>query len=91
MRLLCFLIAALSAAAATPSEPSRSEILARRQKQSPDLYSLVEMVQAVQPEFAAHCVTAAADRAVADGAVALAWTAIDMARDRELSARLRAR
>jgi amidohydrolase len=32
-----------------------------------------------QPEFAAHCVTAAADRAVIDGAVAMAWTAIDVA------------
>lgn len=30
-----------------------------------------------QPEFAQHCVTADADRAVIDGAVALAWTAID--------------
>jgi amidohydrolase len=44
-----------------------------------------------QPEFAAHCVTPAADRAVVDGAVALAWTAIDMATDPTLNARLRAR
>jgi len=44
-----------------------------------------------QPEFAGHCVTPAADRAIADGAVALAWTAIDVARDRDLSARLRSR
>jgi len=43
-----------------------------------------------QPEFAAHCVTAAADRAVHDGALALAWTAIDAANDAELSTRLRA-
>ena len=32
-----------------------------------------------QPEFAAHCVTPEADQALADGAVALAWTAIDFA------------
>jgi amidohydrolase len=42
-----------------------------------------------QPEFAAHCVSAAADRALVDGALALAWTAIDAARDPDLSARLR--
>jgi amidohydrolase len=33
-----------------------------------------------EPEFAAACVNASADRAVLDGAVALAWTAIDVAR-----------
>jgi amidohydrolase len=43
-----------------------------------------------QPEFAAHCVTPAADRAIVDGGLALAWTAIDIARDPALSARLRA-
>jgi amidohydrolase len=32
-----------------------------------------------QPEFAAHCATPAADRAVVDGALAMAWTAIDLA------------
>jgi metal-dependent amidase/aminoacylase/carboxypeptidase family protein len=42
-----------------------------------------------QPEFAAHCVRPAADRAVVDGAVAMAWTAIDAAADEALSARLR--
>jgi hypothetical protein len=44
-----------------------------------------------QPEFAAHCVTPAADRALVDGAIAMAWTAIDVAADASLSARLRAR
>jgi len=43
-----------------------------------------------QPEFAAHCATPIADAAVLDGAIALAWTAIDVARDTALSARLRA-
>ncbi len=32
-----------------------------------------------QPEFAAACVTASADEAVRDGALAMAWTAIDAA------------
>lgn len=32
-----------------------------------------------QPEFTAACVTAAADRAVLDGALAMAWTAADLA------------
>ncbi len=44
-----------------------------------------------QPEFTAHCVTAAADQAVADGALALAWTAVDVASDPALAVRLRAR
>ena len=41
-----------------------------------------------QPEFAAHCVSAAADQALWDGALGMAWTAIDVAGDRTLSARL---
>jgi len=44
-----------------------------------------------QPEFTAHCVGAVAERALLDGALALAWTAIDLAGDDVLSARLRAR
>ena len=32
-----------------------------------------------QPEFAAHCASAAADAALVDGALAMAWTAIDLA------------
>jgi metal-dependent amidase/aminoacylase/carboxypeptidase family protein len=35
-----------------------------------------------QPEFAAACVNASADRAVHEGAVGLAWTAIDAASGR---------
>jgi len=44
-----------------------------------------------QREFAAACVTASADAAVRDGAVALAWTAIDAATDPALRERLLAR
>jgi len=41
-----------------------------------------------QPEFTQHCVTEAADRAVIDGALAMAWTAIDLATDKEMLGRL---
>jgi amidohydrolase len=41
-----------------------------------------------QPEFAAHCVTEVADRAIIDGATAMAWTAIDIAADQTLRQRL---
>lgn len=41
-----------------------------------------------QPEFTAHCATAVADRAVADGALAMAWTAIDLAGDAAARGRL---
>ena len=41
-----------------------------------------------QPEFTAHCITAAADRAIVDGALGLAWTAIDIATDTQLRTRL---
>ena len=37
-----------------------------------------------QPEFTAHCVTPAAERAVIDGATALAWTVIDTCADKDL-------
>jgi amidohydrolase len=41
-----------------------------------------------QPEFTAKCASAAADQAVFDGAVAMAWTAIDAATDGALRDRL---
>jgi len=37
-----------------------------------------------QPEFAAHCVTAEADKALVDGALAMAWTCIDMAANQDV-------
>ncbi|MEO8035001.1 MAG: amidohydrolase, partial [Acidobacteriota bacterium] len=40
------------------------------------------------PEFTAHCVTEAADNAVIDGSLAMAWTAIDMATDTAVRERL---
>ena len=44
-----------------------------------------------QPEFTAHCITEPADRAITDGAVAMAWTAIDLASNTEIRERLTAR
>jgi amidohydrolase len=41
-----------------------------------------------QPEFAAHCVSADADKALIDGALAMAWTAIDCATDSVVRERL---
>lgn len=41
-----------------------------------------------QPEFAAACVTGSADAAVRDGALAMAWTAIDAAADSGVRDRL---
>ncbi len=50
----------------------------------------IESLPAVnhQREFTAKCVGDAADRAVYDGALALAWTAIDLATDQPLRSRL---
>ena len=41
-----------------------------------------------QPEFTAHCITADADKALIDGALAMAWTCIDMAANAEVRERL---
>jgi amidohydrolase len=44
-----------------------------------------------QPEFTAHCITPVADRAVSDGAIAMAWTLVDIAGDGVLKDRLSSR
>jgi amidohydrolase len=44
-----------------------------------------------QPEFTAHCVTPDADKALVDGAMAMAWTCIDMAANERVRERLIAR
>jgi amidohydrolase len=41
-----------------------------------------------QPEFAEHCATPIADQALFDGALAMAWTAIDLATEPAIHARL---
>lgn len=43
-----------------------------------------------QPEFTAHCITEDADKALIDGAIAMAWTAIDMATEDTVRSRLMA-
>jgi metal-dependent amidase/aminoacylase/carboxypeptidase family protein len=41
-----------------------------------------------QPEFTAHCITPAADKALVDGALTMAWTTIDLAADENVRTRL---
>lgn len=41
-----------------------------------------------QPEFTAHCITANADKALMDGALAMAWTCVDMAQTPAVRERL---
>jgi amidohydrolase len=44
-----------------------------------------------QPEFTRHCVSADADKALVDGALAMAWTCIDLAMNRGVREELMAR
>ena len=44
-----------------------------------------------QPGFAKQCITESADRAIYEGALAMAWTAIDIAMDERLRTRLLSR
>jgi amidohydrolase len=41
-----------------------------------------------QREFTAHCISQAADQAIYDGALAMAWTAVDLASDMKIRTRL---
>jgi amidohydrolase len=43
-----------------------------------------------QPEFTAHCITPDADKALMDGALSMAWTAVDISKDESLRSRLMA-
>ncbi|HEU5351117.1 MAG TPA: M20 family metallopeptidase [Terracidiphilus sp.] len=43
-----------------------------------------------QPEFTAHCITADADKALLDGALAMAWTCVEMAQTPAMRERLMA-
>ncbi len=44
-----------------------------------------------QPEFTEHCITGDADKALRDGALAMAWTCIDLATNHDIRERLIAR
>lgn len=60
--------------------------------QAPSIHPLIGINSAPavnhQPEFTAACATPDADRAVVDGALAMAWSAIDIAADPALRKRL---
>jgi amidohydrolase len=72
------------------------EQASRMNRASTDMGNVSQVVPAIHPyigidslpalnhqrEFAAHCVGPAADKAIHDGAIALAWTAIDLFADR---------
>lgn len=66
------------------AKPSGSTDMGNVSRLIPSIHPMIgiESTPAVnhQPEFAAHCVSAAADKAVRDGALAMAWTCIDLAR-----------
>ena len=72
--------------------PTFSTDMANVSLQVPTIHPLVGIDAAGsvnhQPEFAAACVTASADRALYDGALAMAWTAIDAALAEPVRARL---
>ena len=80
------------------SKPTLSTDMANVSLAVPTIHPLIaiESHGAVnhQPEFAAACITPSADTAVRDGALSMAWTAIDAAapgavRDRLLAGRAR--
>ena len=75
-----------------PNRPSGSTDMGNVSMAIPSIHPFIgiESLPAVnhQPEFAAHCVTPAADKAVIDGAIAMAWTALDLATDGEQRNRL---
>jgi amidohydrolase len=73
-----------------------SEVAARMNRASTDMGNVSQVVRAIHPyvgidslpavnhqrEFAARCVGGEAERALLDAATALAWTAVDMCRER---------
>jgi metal-dependent amidase/aminoacylase/carboxypeptidase family protein len=83
----------------TPAGPDQER---QRQSGSTDMGNVTHVLPAIhpmiaidcgdsvnhQPKFAAACASASADRAVLDGALALAWTALAAATDDEQRARL---
>ena len=75
-----------------PDRPSGSTDMGNVSMSIPSIHPFIgiESLPAVnhQPEFAAHCVTPSADQAVIDGAIAMAWTALDLATDVEQRNRL---
>ena len=79
-------------AAADPTRPGGSTDMGNVSLAVPSIHPMIGIdslpASNHQPEFAAHCITPAADKAVVDGALAMAWTAIDLATDTTLRQRL---
>jgi amidohydrolase len=79
-------------AAADPTRPGGSTDMGNVSLALPSIHPMIgiDSLPATnhQPEFAAHCITPAADKALVDGALAMAWTAIDLATDATLRDRL---
>jgi amidohydrolase len=80
------------AATATTSNMSGSTDMANISLAIPTIHPMLGLdcfpVSNHQPEFAAFCATPTADKAMRDGAVAMAWTCIDAATDAGVRARL---
>ena len=77
---------------AAPSRPGGSTDMGNVSLALPSIHPMIgiDSLPATnhQPEFAAHCVTAAADQALLHGALAMAWTAIDLAQTAAIRQRL---
>jgi amidohydrolase len=68
------------------SRPTGSTDMGNVSQVIPSIHPLIgiDSLPAVnhQPEFAAHCASPSADKALIDGAIAMAWTAIDLAKEK---------
>ena len=77
---------------AAPSRPGGSTDMGNVSLALPSIHPMIGIdswpATNHQPEFAAHCVTAAADQALLHGALAMAWTAIDLAQTAVIRQRL---
>jgi amidohydrolase len=77
---------------ATPPRPGGSTDMGNVSLALPSIHPMIgiDSLPATnhQPEFAAHCITPAADQALVHGALAMAWTAIDLAHTPALRHRL---
>jgi len=74
----------LAGAGEWETRPSGSTDMGNVSRVVPSIHPMIgiDSLPAVnhQPDFAAHCVSAPADKALRDGALAMAWTCIDLAR-----------
>jgi amidohydrolase len=79
-------------AAALEGRPTGSTDMGNVSRAMPSIHPMIGInsLPAVnhQPEFTAHCITADADKALVDGALAMAWTCIDMASTASVRSRL---